>query len=184
MLRVKLRTPEQSVEMISLTLRNRGGDAMGPIFGFEYANLQAHHYLTIADMMYCDASILEKFRDGRRAQKNILAGVFAMVGYAFSEPARALTYYMNDRRAQALAKTVAALKPAAAEAPPAAAPLTVPPQLAAMTELVTAVEGISPGAALARVHELMASVAAGAAQETAQETLAAETSSAPAMERA
>ena len=91
---------------------------------------------------------------------------------------------MNDRRAQALAKTVAALQPAPAEPLPAAAPLSVPPQLAAMTELVTAVEGISPGAALARVHELMASVAAGAAQETAQETLAAETSSAPAMERA
>ena len=177
-LRIKLRTPDQRVEMLSLTLRNRGADAMGPLFGFEYAGLRPHHYLVIADMMYCDMAVLEKFRAGRRKQKNIFAGIFAMVGYGFSEPARAFTYYMNDRRAQraaraeleqkalanaALAMPVAEPEPMIVEAPaslpvPAPAAESVSPQVAAMAELVTAVERLTPAEALARVHELMASI--------------------------
>ena len=156
-MRIKLRTAAQDVASLPLTLRNRGSDEKGPLFGFEYTGLQARHYLTIADLLLCDASVLERFRDSRRKQKNIFAGVTTMVAFAFSEPARALSYFLKQREAARLAaaKAMAEAAPALFKAqPPAVAEVpSIAP--AAMPEPAMA-ETLSPGAALARVHEVMA----------------------------
>lgn len=153
-LRIKLRTPDQTVESLSLTLRNRASDSKGPLFGFEYTNLRAHNYLTIADMMYCDASVLTKFRDQRRTQKNILAGVFTMFRFAATEPARALSYYFKDREAQRKLKSqeqsVPALLNAQGPMQDDALPVAVP-----ATFVVPGGQALTPTEALARVHEMM-----------------------------
>ncbi len=153
-LRIKLRTPDQTVESLSLTLRNRASDSKGPLFGFEYTNLRAHNYLTIADMMYCDASVLTKFRDQRRTQKNILAGVFTMFRFAATEPARALSYYFKDREAQRKLKSqeqsVPALLNAQGPMQDDALPVAVP-----ATFVVSGGQALTPTEALARVHEMM-----------------------------
>ena len=156
-LRIKLRNAAQEVASLPLTLRNRGSDEKGPLFGFEYTGLQARHYLTIANMLLCDASVLERFRDSRRKQKNIFAGVTSMVSFAFSEPARAFSYLLKERETARLAaaKALAEAAPALFK-PNLPTPAEIAPAPFAASQLAAMPEVLSPGAALARVHEVMA----------------------------
>ena len=162
-LRVMQRNKLQTVETLSLTLRNRGSDAKGPVFGFEFTNVRPQNYFTIADLLHCDSTILEKFRDRRRKQKNVFAGVFDFLVFAYRSPPRAFSLFFQGLAAQR--KLKADLNPQAPNSgqvhaeQASEAPLSV--QLAVVAEhgipaVAAVLEGLTPGEALVRLHEAMA----------------------------
>ena len=89
-----------------------------------------------------------------------------MVAFAFTEPARALSYFIKEREAARLAEAKAKAEaapalfkpnlPAPAEDVPA---MPAVPAVPAREPAATA-EVLTPGAALARVHEVMAQLQA------------------------
>ena len=83
---------------IAVAARRLGADDAGPVWGFQFRRLTSAGYLAVADVMYGQASVLDRFRERRRSGKSLFAGSLQFVGWAVAQSGRALHLATRSRR--------------------------------------------------------------------------------------
>lgn len=112
--RLAIETVVEGRELPTLPALVGAGAANGEL-SLAFVALAPREYLTIADLMYGDASAIVKFLASRRKHKNLLAGSARFIAWGVTEPVRALRYAsLEMRRKRAAAKRFAPPAPASA----------------------------------------------------------------------
>ncbi|WP_245408725.1 UDP-forming cellulose synthase catalytic subunit [Variibacter gotjawalensis] len=71
-------------------------------YGFEFDGITNREYNALADLMYGEASALQRFLDHRRSHKNLFAGTFQMLIWGVTEPIRAFSLLIRGKTAQSI----------------------------------------------------------------------------------
>ena len=83
---------------ITVGIRRVGADATGQFLGLQFKNLTSTGYRTVADIMYGQGAVLDRFRERRRKGRSRAAGTIQFVGWAVSQTGRALALALRSRR--------------------------------------------------------------------------------------
>lgn len=74
---------------IPVTVRRIATDDAGPFLGMQFKELTSAGYLAVADVMYGQASVLDRFRERRRSGRSLFAGTLQFLAWAVSQTGRA-----------------------------------------------------------------------------------------------
>lgn len=75
---------------ITVTARRVATDEAGVFWGMQFKQLTSACYLAVADVMYAQASVLDRFRERRRSGKSLVAGSLQFLGWSFAQSGRAV----------------------------------------------------------------------------------------------
>ncbi|MER2607273.1 MAG: UDP-forming cellulose synthase catalytic subunit [Siculibacillus sp.] len=83
---------------IPVTIRRVGSDESGQYIGMQFKSLTSDGYVAVADVMYGQAAVLDRFRERRRSGRSLFAGSLQFVTWAISQTGRALQIASRSRR--------------------------------------------------------------------------------------
>mgnify|MGYP001765154124 CR=1 FL=1 len=75
---------------IAVRARRIGADDQGVFWGMQFDRLSSAEHRAVADVMFGQASVLDRFRERRRAGKSLVAGTMQFLGWAVGETGRAM----------------------------------------------------------------------------------------------
>jgi len=90
----------ETVTPVGVVIRRLGTDASGQFIGMQFRNLTSAGYHAVADVMYGQASVLDRFRERRRSGRSLAAGTMQFLAWAVSQTGRALRLALRLRRAE------------------------------------------------------------------------------------
>lgn len=91
-LRVIPERPDFETPEIPCTIHNVSNDGGGAVYGLLFEGLRPSHFRGIADAMYADMMVFEKFRASRRAIKGITMGTLQFFWWSIYHTIRAFYY--------------------------------------------------------------------------------------------
>jgi cellulose synthase (UDP-forming) len=74
---------------VPVTIRRVATDEHGQFVGMQFKDLTSAGYLAVADVMYGQASVLDRFRERRRSGRSLFAGSLQFLAWAVSQTGRA-----------------------------------------------------------------------------------------------
>jgi len=97
-LRVIPERPDFITDPIPCMIMNVSNDGHGVSYGLRFDGLKPHHYRAVADAMYSDMAVFEKFRAGRRSGKGITMGTLQFFWWSIQHTLRAFYYAIALRK--------------------------------------------------------------------------------------
>lgn len=80
---------------LTVAIRRIGTDTAGQYLGMQFKHLTSPGYRAVADVMYGQAAVLDRFRERRRSGRSLFAGTAEFLGWAVSQTGRALRLAMR-----------------------------------------------------------------------------------------
>jgi len=99
-IRVLPNRPDFETDAIPCLIQNVSNDGKGAVYGLQFQGLRPTHYRGIADAMYSDMMVFEKFRMSRRKIKGITMGTLQFLWWSMHHTLRAFYYAIALRNVE------------------------------------------------------------------------------------